>query len=605
VRQSHIYLAIKENKELYGDPVEQTCSLLGVSRAAYYRWLSGKKCARELENEKIAEIMEQIHTESPDKGYRRIKDDLAHDYKLNVNEKRVLRICRNLDIKSTIKYRNSGCTRQAANPQHIAKNWLNRQFHAHMPNEKWLTDVTEFKWYEGPVVHKVYLSAILDMYDRRIVAYIIRDRNDNPLVFDTLDAAISANPNAHPLFHSDRGFQYTNRVFYNKLKNGKDGTNGNPGAAATFEITGVTALDYGAEPAVTEEAGSTAQARKYALRIPAGKPGTNGSSVTVKSVSESAADGGSNVVEFSDGKTVTIRNGKTGSPGKDGADYVLTEADKAEIVAAVIESLGGNPVFGYVDADNNIIVSGNLPDGSYSVKYEMEDGSTVDIGDLVLDTNVYYSVTNALTNCTNGNSATQAVQGGSYSATISAKSGYELSSVKVTMGGTDISSTAVSGGTISIANVTGNIVITAVADVSGPAYTNRIPLSKDASGNAFNGGQGWKTGYRLGGDGTEKALSDIEVTGFIPIVYGDTIYMKNITDDGTHIMGVYNSSHVKIGTRTFTNIFGGAVSGQVLSMVVNDKWATETSVNSDVAYLRVSATEITADSIITVNEPIV
>ena len=144
MRQSHIYLAIKECKEEYGDPVELSCDMLGVSRAAYYRWLSGKKCDRELENEKIAEIMEQIHTENPDKGYRRIKDDLAHDHNLNVNEKRMLRICRSLDIKSTIKYKNNGCTRQAANPQHIAKNWLNRQFHASMPNEKWLTDVTEF-----------------------------------------------------------------------------------------------------------------------------------------------------------------------------------------------------------------------------------------------------------------------------------------------------------------------------------------------------------------------------------------------------------------------------------------------------------------------------
>lgn len=217
MRQSHIYQAIKEGKEEYGYPVELSCRFFGVSRAAYYRWLSGRKCDRELENEKIAEILEQIHAESPDKGYRRIKDDLAHDHKLNVNEKRVLRICRSLDIKSTIKYKNNGCTRQAENPQHVAENILNRAFHADKPNEKWLTDVTEFKWYEGPVIHKVYLSAILDLYDRRIVAYIIRDRNDNPLVFDTLDAAISANPDAHPLFHSDRGFQYTNRMFYNKL----------------------------------------------------------------------------------------------------------------------------------------------------------------------------------------------------------------------------------------------------------------------------------------------------------------------------------------------------------------------------------------------------
>lgn len=103
-------------------------------------------------------------------------------------------------------------------PQHIAENILNRQFHADKPNEKWLTDVTEFKYYVGPEVHKVYLSAILDLCDRRIVSFIIRDSNDLPLDFDTLDAAVKAYPNAHPLFHSDRGFQYTHRGFHQKLE---------------------------------------------------------------------------------------------------------------------------------------------------------------------------------------------------------------------------------------------------------------------------------------------------------------------------------------------------------------------------------------------------
>ena len=133
-------------------------------------------------------------------------------------DKRVLRICRARDIRSTVKYNNRGCTRSAKNPQHLAENLLDRQFYAAKPNEKWLTDVTEFKWYEGIVVHKVYLSAILDLYDRRIVAYVIGERNDNPLVFKTFDKAVAANPNAHPLFHSDRGFQYTNRTFHTKLE---------------------------------------------------------------------------------------------------------------------------------------------------------------------------------------------------------------------------------------------------------------------------------------------------------------------------------------------------------------------------------------------------
>lgn len=172
----------------------------------------------ELENEHIADVIEKIHAESPDKGYRRIRDDLERYHDINVNDKRVLRICRKKDIKSTIKYANEGCTRQAENPQFIAENILNREFYADAPNEKWLTDVTEFKYYIGLEKHKVYLSAILDLYDRRIVSYVIRDTNNNALVFDTFDNAISNNPDAHPLCHSDRGFQYTNRIFHNKLE---------------------------------------------------------------------------------------------------------------------------------------------------------------------------------------------------------------------------------------------------------------------------------------------------------------------------------------------------------------------------------------------------
>ena len=150
-------------------------------------------------------------------GYRRLKDELDRHHNTHVNDKRMLRICRSRRIKSTIKYSNHGCTRQGRNPYYLADNLLNREFKADRPNQKWLTDVTEFKYYVGIEVKKVYLSAILDLYDRRIVSYVIRDTNDNPLVFDTFRAAIAANPDAHPLSHSDRGFQYTNRAFHHML----------------------------------------------------------------------------------------------------------------------------------------------------------------------------------------------------------------------------------------------------------------------------------------------------------------------------------------------------------------------------------------------------
>ena len=171
-----------------------------------------------MENEKIAEKIKRIHMESPDKGYRRINDDLRHGHHIDVSDKRILRTCRCMSIQSTIKYKSCGCTRQAKTPQYIAENLLDRNFYANEPNEKWLTDITEFKWHEGAKGHKVYLSAILDLYDRRIVAFVVGEHNDTPLVFRTFEQAVKANPNAHPLLHSDRGFQYTGRIYHHKLE---------------------------------------------------------------------------------------------------------------------------------------------------------------------------------------------------------------------------------------------------------------------------------------------------------------------------------------------------------------------------------------------------
>lgn len=208
---------MKEEHEQHGYSIHALCKIAGISRASYYKWLHREIPEREKINKDIAEKAMEIYLENPDKGYRRIRDDLEDLYQIRISDKRMLRICRYLGIKSTIKYANDGCTRAASNPAHIAENILNREFTAESPNEKWVTDVTEFKYYVDGVKHKVYLSAILDLYDRRIVAYVISDRNNNKLVFDTFDQAVLLNPSAHPLFHSDRGFQYTSHEFHRKL----------------------------------------------------------------------------------------------------------------------------------------------------------------------------------------------------------------------------------------------------------------------------------------------------------------------------------------------------------------------------------------------------
>ena len=98
--------------------------------------------------------------------------------------------------------------------QIVAENVLNRQFTADKPNQKWLTDVTEFKTAIG---QKLYLSAILDLYDRSIFAYEIGESNNNELAFNNFDKAIAANPGISPLVHSDRRFQYTSKKLKEKL----------------------------------------------------------------------------------------------------------------------------------------------------------------------------------------------------------------------------------------------------------------------------------------------------------------------------------------------------------------------------------------------------
>ena len=140
---------------------------------------------------------------------------INREYKVHFNKKRIYRLMKILHLKSVCRKKKSNYIKST--PEITAENILNREFYADAPNEKWLTDVTEFKYYVGSEVKKLYLSAILDLYDRRIVAYKIGDSNNNPLVFETFDEAVKLNPTAHPLFHSDRGFQYTSKVFHQKL----------------------------------------------------------------------------------------------------------------------------------------------------------------------------------------------------------------------------------------------------------------------------------------------------------------------------------------------------------------------------------------------------
>ena len=208
-------MAIKFFHETKNWSINWMCKHLEISRAAYYKWLHREIPEQELENIQLAELIKEYDDRFHHiLGYRRMTSWINHFNHTNYSKKRVHRIMQKLGIHSVIRKKKKKYT--SATPEITAENKLKRDFSASRPNEKWTTDVTEFKVPNEN--KKLYLSAILDLYDRYPVAYVISTRNDNRLVFETFDKAIAANPEGNPLFHSDRGFQYTSKIFQRKLR---------------------------------------------------------------------------------------------------------------------------------------------------------------------------------------------------------------------------------------------------------------------------------------------------------------------------------------------------------------------------------------------------
>ena len=176
--------------------------------------MNRKETKEELENNELAHlIIEYDERFNHILGYRRMTRWINKLNSKHYNRKRVRRIMKMLGIKSVIRKKKKKYEKSKA--EITAENLLARDFYASKPNEKWATDVTEFNIIGSK--QKLYLSAIIDLYDRSIVSYIIGTRNDNDLVFRTYELAISKNPGATPILHSDRGFQYTSKVFQAKL----------------------------------------------------------------------------------------------------------------------------------------------------------------------------------------------------------------------------------------------------------------------------------------------------------------------------------------------------------------------------------------------------
>ena len=246
-----------------------------------------------------------------------------------------------------------------------------------------------------------------------------------------------------------------------------------------------------------------------------------------------------------------------------------------------------------------------------SFRRAMIDGTPSDI-----DTETK-SITNNLTGCTTSNSAISVPINESYSATITPNPGYTFVTLAVTMGGVDITSTVVSGGTITIAAVTGDVVITAFAEEQ-TSYTNLVRTSQAVDSTAvYNNGAGYKNGYYLdSGDGHESPNASNCMTGCIPYTISidaqptDILYIKGYT-------GAADASHTRMCTRGSSKAKKSVFNAFLSSNGIFDietlgtgyyKLTPKTRVHhsyNDVAYLQFSFNQADGSGIIiTKNEPI-
>ncbi len=110
VRHLIQYCAIKALVDNCHYPASRLCGYAHVAKAAYDRWLKNPHSERELRNNEVADHLRKYHEKHPDKGYRRLRDDLEREDGIHITDKRAHRICRKEHIQSTIRWRPKGCT---------------------------------------------------------------------------------------------------------------------------------------------------------------------------------------------------------------------------------------------------------------------------------------------------------------------------------------------------------------------------------------------------------------------------------------------------------------------------------------------------------------
>jgi putative transposase len=137
-------------------------------------------------------------------GHRRIHTELLKQG-WTLAKKTVLKLMRTLGLACKVRRKKRYSSYKGEQGGAVAPNRLNREFDATAPNQKWVTDVTEFSVGD----RKLYLSPVMDLFDRQIISYSVGSSPNLELTNASLKHALARlGPGQQPLVHSDQGFQY-------------------------------------------------------------------------------------------------------------------------------------------------------------------------------------------------------------------------------------------------------------------------------------------------------------------------------------------------------------------------------------------------------------
>ena len=201
---------IDEHRARFG--VEPICSVLGVSASAYYQRATGRRSARQIEDERLLAKIRETHKKNYEAyGYRRTWKAMLRAGE-TVGRDHVKRLMRRAAIQGA-KRRGKPWRTTTPDPRALRPpDLVDRDFTASRPDELWVADFTYLRCWEG----LVFFSCILDAYSRRVVGWQFAGHMRTDLVLDALRMALARRPagaDVQLVHHSDAGSQYTSHDF--------------------------------------------------------------------------------------------------------------------------------------------------------------------------------------------------------------------------------------------------------------------------------------------------------------------------------------------------------------------------------------------------------